>query len=98
MRPARQILVGDALHVGRRHRERLLIFGAEVPGIAVDGGAVGELERLAEIRLEPAHERQFFARRRLLHFFGGRPFALEPLDDGVGGESRDLSANGRAAA
>ena len=55
------------------------------PGVAVDGGAVGELKRLAEVRLEPAHERQLFAGRRLLHFFGGRAFTLEPLDHRVGG-------------
>ena len=41
----RQVLVRDALHIGRGDGKRLLVLRAEVTRIAVNGGAVRELER-----------------------------------------------------
>src|SRR5205085_2252723 len=49
---ARQVLVGHALDVGGRDGERLLVLRLEVPRRPVEAGAVGEAERLAQIRLQ----------------------------------------------
>src|SRR5439155_25378101 len=60
-----QVGVGHALHLSGGHGVRPIVVSAVVAWIAEKPGAVRELRRLAEIRLQTVDERQLLTGRRL---------------------------------
>src|SRR5207247_7814684 len=66
-----------------RDRERPAILGAIVAWISVDAEALGQRERLAEVRFESAHEPELDASGRALNLFRRRSLALDPIEQRV---------------
>ena len=63
----REIFVRHPLHIGRGHRQRLLVIAAEHTGIALVASTVGQPELFSKVRFEAPDERQLLSRHGLLN-------------------------------